>query len=150
MKVRETEENGILLRQTTTICPPPETEIDTEQFHTYNRERSENLPFMGGDSNPERGGQKRCLPEQVSATHKRRNNRERDALKPEVTTLSKLPQPETQHQYQQKQSLSDNSNTMLLLCAWPTKQFRSLQYQNGSTQRTDINILENSLRKHCR
>ncbi|KAM3172395.1 hypothetical protein ACTXT7_014634 [Hymenolepis weldensis] len=70
------------LELTTTICPPPETESDTKRCYTYNREYSKKLPFMGGGSNSDRGEKKRYPPEQVSATHKRRANRERNALKP--------------------------------------------------------------------
>ncbi|VUZ44305.1 unnamed protein product [Hymenolepis diminuta] len=49
-----------------------ETEFDTVQFRTYNREQSKELPFIACDSNPKRREKKSCSPEFVLATHKGR------------------------------------------------------------------------------
>ncbi|KAM3187331.1 hypothetical protein ACTXT7_002509 [Hymenolepis weldensis] len=64
----------------------PETEFDTKQSHTYNREHSKELPLIAGDPNSKRGEKKQCSPERAHATHKRLAKWKGNAQKPEVAT----------------------------------------------------------------
>lgn len=69
-----------------------ETGFDTEQFHTYNWGRFNELPSVAGDFTSVTGEKQHCLSEQAPAIHKRWTRRKRNTQKPEVTNPSKMPQ----------------------------------------------------------
>ncbi|KAM3179918.1 hypothetical protein ACTXT7_017334, partial [Hymenolepis weldensis] len=90
----------------------PRNEVDAEQFHTYNRERSKELSFITGDSNSVRGEKQHCPLELAPAIHKRPTRGKRNTRKPEVIDPPKMPQSETGCQYPQQNLLGISSTTL--------------------------------------
>ncbi|KAM3184444.1 hypothetical protein ACTXT7_008349 [Hymenolepis weldensis] len=104
---------------------------ETVQFHTFNREHSEELSSVAGDSNFALEEKQHCLLGQVTANHKRRARWKKNTQK-----------PESQHA---QQTLPGNPNTTLHAAMIRPNDSESLKLSTVLSPTSSFKICKNSL-----